>query len=46
MQSLREDGWRLLREGRTTVDEVIRETKDERANGALLSSQMSQENHA
>lgn len=46
MQSLREDGWRLLREGRTTVNEVIRETKDERANGALLSSQMSQESHA
>jgi len=33
MRSLREDGWRLLREGRTTVEEVIRVTKDERING-------------
>ncbi len=29
MQSLREDGWRLLGEGLTTVDEVLRVTKDE-----------------
>jgi type II secretory ATPase GspE/PulE/Tfp pilus assembly ATPase PilB-like protein len=29
MKSLREDGWRLVREGRTTVDEVMRNTKDE-----------------
>jgi general secretion pathway protein E/type IV pilus assembly protein PilB len=29
MNSLREDGWRLIREGRTTVDEVLRMTKDE-----------------
>jgi general secretion pathway protein E/type IV pilus assembly protein PilB len=29
MSSLREDGWRLVREGRTTVDEVVRNTKDE-----------------
>jgi general secretion pathway protein E len=29
MNSLREDGWRLIREGRTTVDEVLRNTKDE-----------------
>lgn len=29
MKSLREDGWRLIREGRTTVDEVLRMTKDE-----------------
>jgi general secretion pathway protein E/type IV pilus assembly protein PilB len=29
MRSLREDGWRIVREGRTTVDEVIWNTKDE-----------------
>jgi type II secretion system protein E len=29
MNSLRDDGWRLIREGRTTVDEVLRNTKDE-----------------
>jgi general secretion pathway protein E/type IV pilus assembly protein PilB len=29
MNSLRADGWRLVREGRTTVDEVLRNTKDE-----------------
>ena len=29
LKSLREDGWRLIREGRTTVDEVLRMTKDE-----------------
>jgi hypothetical protein len=29
MRSLREDGWRIIREGRTTVDEVMRNTKDE-----------------
>ena len=31
MQSLREDGWRLIREGRTTPEEVLRLTKDEEA---------------
>jgi len=31
MKSLREDGWRLVREGLTTVEEVLRVTKDERA---------------
>ncbi len=30
MRSLREDGWRLIREGKTTMDEVLRATKDER----------------
>ncbi|MBI1371553.1 MAG: type II/IV secretion system protein [Phycisphaera sp.] len=30
MRTLREDGWRLLREGRTTAEEVLRVTKDER----------------
>jgi type II secretion system protein E len=29
MTSLREDGWRLIREGRTTPEEVLRMTKDE-----------------
>jgi general secretion pathway protein E/type IV pilus assembly protein PilB len=29
MSSLREDGWRLIREGKTTPEEVLRMTKDE-----------------
>jgi type II secretory ATPase GspE/PulE/Tfp pilus assembly ATPase PilB-like protein len=29
MNSLREDGWRLVREARTTAEEVVRMTKDE-----------------
>jgi general secretion pathway protein E/type IV pilus assembly protein PilB len=29
MQSLREDGWRIIHEGRTTIDEVMQNTKDE-----------------
>jgi len=33
MQSLREDGWRLVKDGRTTLEEVLRVTKDERFNG-------------
>jgi hypothetical protein len=33
MKSLREDGWRLMRTGRTTLEEVLRVTKDERATG-------------
>ena len=40
MTSLRQDGWRLIREGRTTVDEVIRATKEEHVgSGAAGSSQ-------
>ena len=31
MMNLRDDGWRVVAEGRTTVDEVIRNTKDEQA---------------
>ena len=31
MRSLREDGWRIVSEGRTTIEEVIRNTKDEEA---------------
>ncbi|XAM00272.1 GspE/PulE family protein [Phycisphaeraceae bacterium D3-23] len=33
MKSLREDGWRLIQQGVTTVEEVLRVTKDERAHG-------------
>jgi type II secretion system protein E len=33
MRCLREDGWRLVQEGKTTLAEVLRVTKDERANG-------------
>jgi len=29
MHTLRDDGWRSVREGRTTADEIIRATKDE-----------------
>ncbi|MGN6368714.1 MAG: GspE/PulE family protein [Phycisphaerae bacterium] len=29
MRSLREDGWRLVREGKTTIDEVVRNTMEE-----------------
>jgi type II secretion system protein E len=31
MKSLREDGWRIVHEGRTTVSEVMQNTKDEEA---------------
>ncbi len=34
MKSLREDGWRLIQQGLTTVEEVLRVTKDERASAA------------
>ncbi|HUT24869.1 MAG TPA: GspE/PulE family protein, partial [Sumerlaeia bacterium] len=34
LRTLSEDGWRLVREGATTVDEVLRVTKDERRNGS------------
>jgi hypothetical protein len=33
MKCLREDGWRLVRSGMTTLEEVLRVTKDERTNG-------------
>jgi type II secretory ATPase GspE/PulE/Tfp pilus assembly ATPase PilB-like protein len=29
MRNLREDGWRLVGEGRTTIEEVFRNTKDD-----------------
>ena len=38
MHSLSEDGWRLVREGVTTVAEVLRVTKDERQNGTILAN--------
>ena len=33
MTSLRQDGFRLVRDGRTTLEEVLRATKDESFNG-------------
>jgi len=33
MRSLREDAWRLVGSGKTTLEEVLRATKDERLNG-------------
>jgi general secretion pathway protein E/type IV pilus assembly protein PilB len=33
MNLLREDAWRLVRSGRTTIEEALRVTKDERVNG-------------
>lgn len=38
MTSLSEDGWRLLGQGVTTADEVLRVTKDERLSGGLLAN--------
>ena len=32
MKSLYEDGWRIIGEGRTTIEEVLRNTKDEQTN--------------
>ena len=34
MISLRQDGWRYLEEGSTTVQEILRVTKDEQINQA------------
>jgi hypothetical protein len=39
MSCLREDGWRLVRQGRTTVEEVLCVTKDERINGDGLDTE-------
>ena len=33
MKTLRGDGWRLVLQGRTTIEEILRVTKDERVNG-------------
>ncbi len=38
MRSLREDGLRLMLEGRTTLEEVLRVTKDEMANDAAATA--------
>ena len=35
MKTLREDGWRLVAEGATTADEVMRVTKDEELDSGL-----------
>lgn len=35
MRSLRDDGWRHVRDGRTTIEEVMRVTKDERVESRL-----------
>jgi type II secretion system protein E len=39
MRSLREDGWRHMLAGRTTLEEVLRVTKDERPGAGVRSSQ-------
>src|SRR3954469_1696671 len=36
MRSLREDGWRIVREGRTTIEEVMWNTKDEEAGASAF----------
>ena len=36
LRTLNEDGWRILVEGATTVDEVLRVTKDERPEGVAV----------
>jgi type II secretory ATPase GspE/PulE/Tfp pilus assembly ATPase PilB-like protein len=33
LRTLREDGWRLVKEGITTPDEVMRVTKDQSLDG-------------
>jgi hypothetical protein len=38
MRNLREDGWRIVAEGRTTIEEVIRNTKDEEAAAFAMSA--------
>ena len=45
MSSLRGDGWRLVREGKTTIDEIIRNTKDEEG-GSRYTAQTPQEQDA
>lgn len=43
MRSLREDAWRVVAEGRTTVDEVVRNTKDEDVLSGMLYQPLEQE---
>jgi len=45
MKSLREDGWRLIREGKTTVEEVMRLTKDEAAGASTRAAAMAGAGH-
>jgi type II secretory ATPase GspE/PulE/Tfp pilus assembly ATPase PilB-like protein len=33
MKSLRDDGWRMIRNGQTTLEEVLRATKEDATNG-------------
>jgi type II secretory ATPase GspE/PulE/Tfp pilus assembly ATPase PilB-like protein len=46
MKCLREDGWRLVQSGRTTLEEVLRVTKDDRssASGAAQSNDLAKIN--
>lgn len=44
MRSLRDDGWRLVREGKTTINEVMQNTKDESSTFAFGSA--GEETHA
>ena len=37
------DGWRIIEEGRTTIDEVIANTKDEEAGAAAFTSRALEE---
>ena len=38
MRSLREDGWRIVADGRTTIEEVMWNTKDEEAGAAAFAT--------
>ena len=38
LRSLSEDGWRLVAEGVTTLEEVLRVTRDERQNGSAITN--------
>ncbi len=46
MRSLREDGWRLVREGKTTIDEVVSNTMEEQAALAIADAIASPSNGA
>ena len=45
MSSLRDDGWRLIREGRTTPEEVLRMTKDEDVARRRMPSELVADRH-
>jgi hypothetical protein len=40
MVSLRGDGWRVIRDGRTGPEEVLRATKDESVSNAMIARAM------